>query len=247
MARDDFDRHAVTEGRNGPLDAVERSSADEIARFIDRARTEARRTAGGRLIFGLDATASRQPTWDRARDLQAAMFDEAGRIGDLEVQLVYFRGLDECRASRWLADSRTLHDLMGRISCRAGATALGRVLSHAASEAAERPIAALAFVGDAMEEEPGQLYDLAGRLALVGVTCFMFQEGRDPQVATVFGEIARLTGGAHVPFDAAAAGRLGDLLRAVAAYATGGRAALEALADRRDGEGARLLIGRMGP
>lgn len=253
MGRDDIDRRALDTRRESAPDtrresALERedtSSGDAIARFVAEAAAKARRTVGGRLIFGLDATASRQPTWDRARDLQAAMFDEAGRIGDLEVQLVYYRGGGECRSSRWLGDARTLRDLMGRIACRAGPTELGRVFAHAAAEARERPVAALAFVGDALEEAPGPLYDLAGELALLGVACFMFQEGRDQTVATAFAEIARLTGGAHVPFDTSAAGRLGDLLRAVAAYATGGRAALHALADRSEGEGARLLIGGM--
>lgn len=242
MGRDEFDQRAVGEHRDTSPD---RSNADEIARFVAEAAVRARRTAGGRLIFGLDATASRQPTWDSARDLQAAMFDEAARVGDLEVQLVYYRGGGECRASRWLGDARVLRDLMGRIRCRAGPTELGRVLTHAAAEARERPVAALAFVGDALEESPGPLYDLAGELALRGTACFMFQEGRDRAVAEAFAEIARLTGGAHVPFDAAAVDRLGDLLRAVAAYAAGGRAALRALADRAEGEGARLLIGGM--
>jgi len=247
MGRDDQDRRALdTRGGTSP-ERVGASSGDDIARFIAEAATTARRTVGGRLIFGLDATASRQPTWDRARELQAAMFDEAARIGDLEVQLVYYRGGGECRSSRWLADARTLRDLMGRIACRAGPTEIGRVLAHAASEARERPVAALVFVGDALEEAPGRLYDLAGELALLGTACFMFQEDRDPAVAEAFAEIARLTGGAHVPFDGASADRLGDLLRAVAAYAAGGRAALRALADRAEGEGARLLIGRMKP
>src|SRR5262247_1762928 len=53
----------------------------------------------GRLIFALDATMSRQPTWDTACRLQADMFREAAAIGGLDVQLVYYRGLAECRAS----------------------------------------------------------------------------------------------------------------------------------------------------
>ena len=229
-------------GEVGP----ERSDADDIARFLAETRAKARRTAGGRLIFALDATMSRQPTWERAATLQAEMFEEAARVGGLEVQLVYYRGQGECRASRWFTDAAGLARVMDRIDCRAGATAIGRVLAHAAAEARERPVAALAFVGDACEEEVGGLLELAGRVALTGVACFMFQEGRDPAVADVFAEIARLTRGAHVPFDEGSADRLGALLRAVAAYASGGREALTALAGREGGEGARLLLGRMG-
>ncbi len=225
---------------------VERSSTDAIARFLGETARKARRTAGGRLIFALDATASRRPTWDRAAKLQATMFEEAARLGGLEVQLVYYRGQGECRASRWFAEAGDLARVMDRLECRAGATAIGRVLAHVAAEARERPVAALAFVGDACEEDPAMLWDLAGRASLAGVACFMFQEGRDRGVAEVYAEIARLTHGAHVPFDEGSADRLGELLRAVAAYAGGGMKALQALAGRRDGEGARLLIGGMG-
>ena len=222
-----------------------RSSADAIARFLEETATKARRTAGGRLIFALDATMSRRPTWERAATLQVSMFEAAARVGGLEIQLVYYRGQGECRASRWFDDATALAGVMDRIDCRAGPTAIGRVLGHAAAEARERPIAALAFVGDAMEEDAATLYDQAARTALTGVTCFMFQEGHDRDVAEVYAEIARLTGGAHVPFDEGSAERLGALLRAVAAYAAGGRPALTALAAGDDGEGARLLVGRM--
>jgi hypothetical protein len=232
--------------RAGTTAPADRSSGDEIARFLAETKRKARRTAGGRLIFALDATMSRRPTWERAAVLQAAMFEEAARVGGLEVQLVFYRGHDECRASRWFAEAGELTRVMDRIDCRAGPTQIGRVLAHVAAEARERPVAALAFVGDACEEEAGDLADLAARAAMTGIACFMFQEGHDGQVASVFAEIARLTGGAHVPFDEGSADRLGDLLRAVAAYAAGGREALLRLSERQDGEGARLLLGRMG-
>jgi hypothetical protein len=70
--------------------------SDRVAAFLKT------RTATGRLIFALDATASRQPTWDQAARLQAQMFAEAAKIGGLEVQLIYYRGLNECRASHWV-------------------------------------------------------------------------------------------------------------------------------------------------
>ena len=243
MSGEDEARRAALDGRRSG--AVERSTSDEIARFLAATAKEARRTAGGRLIFALDATMSRQPTWDRAAKLQAAMFEEAGRIGGLEVQLVYYRGQGECRASRWVSEASALGRVMGRIDCRAGSTQIGRVLAHAAAEARQRPVAALAFVGDACEESETALHDLAAQTAMTGVPCFFFQEGRDESVARVYADIARLTRGAHVPFDEGAADRLGALLRAVAAYAAGGRDALTALACRGDGDGARLLLGRM--
>ena len=63
-----------------------------IDAFLREIRTPATVVPGtrGRLLFALDATASRQPTWDSACRLQANMFREAAAIGGLDVQLVYF-------------------------------------------------------------------------------------------------------------------------------------------------------------
>jgi hypothetical protein len=53
--------------------------------------------SGGRLVFALDATASRQPTWDTACELQAEMFREVAVIGGLSVQLVIASLRRKCR------------------------------------------------------------------------------------------------------------------------------------------------------
>jgi hypothetical protein len=132
---------------------------------------------------------------------------------------------------------------MTGVSCRAGHTQIGRVLRHAAKEARLRPVQALVLIGDAMEESPDDLGQRAGELGLLGVRAFMFQEGRDPAVERVFREVARLTGGAFCRFDAGAAAELRALLGAVAAYAAGGRQALEAL-ERRAGPAALRLLSR---
>jgi hypothetical protein len=194
----------------------------------------------GRLIFALDATASRQPTWDTACKLQAEMFREAGASG-LDLQLVYYRGLDECRASRWISDSVQLATTMSKIMCRSGHTQIGRILDHAAKETKLLPISALIFVGDAFEEEEDTIIPAAHKLGRLGVRAFMFQEGDDREVERVFREIARLTRGAYCRFDPGAARQLAELLRAVAAFATGGMAALAA---RKDA-GAIKLLGQL--
>jgi hypothetical protein len=66
----------------------------------------------------------------------------------------------------------------------------------------------------------------------------MFQEGSAKDVRRIYEEIARITGGAVAEFDADAAQRLADLLRAVAAFAAGG---IKALANQNS-EAARLLL-----
>jgi hypothetical protein len=220
------------------------SARSEVDAFLARARTLApplEPGTRGRLIFALDATMSRQPTWDEACRLQADMFGEAAAIGGLDVQLVYYRGLAECRASRWVSDARVLGGLMEKIDCRGGNTQIGRILAHARKETEARKVQALVFVGDAMEEAIDTLCASAGQLGLLGVPAFMFQEGGDPVAEQAFREIARLSRGAYCRFDVGAAHQLRDLLRAAAAYAAGG---IKALADlsRRQGSGAVRLL-----
>lgn len=220
-----------------------KSQPAEIAAFLAEASATVPATGAGRLIFALDATMSRQPTWDLACRLQAEMFRAAGRVGGLSVQLVYYRGNGEAKASAWAADATALARSMAAISCHGGLTQIGRVLDHAAREAARRPVAALAFVGDAVEEEIDTLAAQAGALALRGVRAFMFLEGRDPMAERGFREIARVTGGMVLPFDRNAPGEFADLLAAVAAFAAGGRRALEL----EGGSAARRLLADLRP
>jgi hypothetical protein len=187
----------------------------------------------GRVIFAIDATASRQPTWDQAAHLQAKMFETTADVGGLDVQLVYFRGWGECSASRWMSDARALRTVMTGIACKAGHTQIRKVLDHVRKEHAKRPIDAVVYVGDACEEIPADVYE-----ATCPVPVFLFQEGNAPQVAEIFATLAKLTGGAHVEFNANSSVTLADLLKAVAAFATGG---VKALASQTS-EAARLLL-----
>ncbi len=171
---------------------------------------------------------SRQPTWDMACRLQGEMFDAAGNSGGLEVQLTYFRGFAECRASKFVRDTASLKDLMSRIDCRAGNTQIGKVLTHALKEAARQKVNALVYIGDAMEEEVDALAEKAGRLGLLRVPVFVFQEGTNATAEAAFREIARLSNGAWFRFDRNAAARLAKLLSSVAIFASGGLKALEA-------------------
>ena len=131
------------------------STRGEIDAFIEKVRgLSVAQEPGrrGRLIFALDATMSRQPTWDTACRLQADMFNETASVGGLDVQLVYFRGLGECRASRFVSDPRALAGLMEKIDCRGGHTQIAKVLAHARRETEKTKVQALVYVGDAMEE-----------------------------------------------------------------------------------------------
>ena len=216
---------------------------DDIAAFVEAAKKAPApaQSGRGRLIFALDATMSRQPTWDTACRLQADMFLEAQAIGGLDVQLLYFRGLNECRASRWVSEPAALAALMEKIDCRGGHTQIRKVLAHARAETEASKVQALVYVGDAMEEGIDDLCAKAGELGLRGVPAFMFQEGHDAAAEQAYREIARLSRGAYCRFDAGAAHELRELLRAVAAYAAGGMKALDDLSARRNAGAIRLL------
>lgn len=210
----------------------------EIDAFLRKlAQTPAVHPAGerGRLIFAMDATASREPTWDQASHIQAEMFKETATLGGLDIQLVYYRGFGECRASPWVSDSAALLKRMTGVFCLAGQTQIAKVLKHAIKETKRQKVGALVFVGDCMEEDIDRLGHLAGELGLLGTPCFIFHEGKEPIARAAFQQIAKLSGGAYCAFDARSAQQLRDLLSAVAVYAAGGRKALADYSDRQGG------------
>src|ERR1700676_4101107 len=229
-------------GKAGSLPEPRPSASEHIAAFVAKARAMPPHAPGakGGLVCALDPPLSRQPTWDLSCALQADMFREAAALGSLDIRLVYYRGLSECRATGWISDSAQLAKLMGKIDCRGGNTQIGKVLSEARREAVASGVRAVVFVGDAMEEAIDGLCAKAGELGLLKVPVFMFQEGHDGIAEQAFREIARLTGGAWCRFDPGAAAQLGELLRAAAAYASGGREALLRLS-KTTGGAARLL------
>lgn len=219
------------------------ASSGEVQAFLKKlAETPAVKPAGrrGRLIFALDATASREPTWAEARRIQAGMFEVAASLGGLEIQLCSYRGLVDFAASPWLAHADDLRRRMAEVECLGGMTQIGKVLEHAIQESRRGKIDALVFVGDCMEEDADFLCRLAGNLGLLGTRAFLFQEGTDPDAERTFRRIAKLTGGAHCRFDAGSAGQLRDLLGAVAAYAAGGLKGLENFGRHRGGAALQL-------
>lgn len=217
-------------------DALPKPSSElAVAEFLRQAALAPRMETQGRLIFALDATASRQPTWDRACQLQADMFLETTKLGGLAVQLVWYRGFGEFGASDWLTQTDRLVRQMTAVYCLGGATQIARVLAHALTETRRRRINAVAFVGDCMEEDADRLCAQAGQLGLLGVPVFIFHEGHDPTAATTFRQIADLSRGAYCRFDAGSAKQLRELLSAVAVYAAGGGQALASLGQRRGG------------
>ena len=217
-----------------------RSEVDAFLRKVASTSAVKSSTQLGRLIFALDATASRGPTWDHACHVQAEMFEETAGLGGLAIQLCYYRGFNEFRATDWLTNTADLQDRMAAVLCLGGHTQISKVLQHAIKETTQKKVNALVFIGDCMEEDMDELCKLAGELGIHNVPVFLFHEGNDRAAERAFKQIARLTKGAYCPFDAGSAQQLRDLLSAVAVYAAGGHRALENFS-KAQGEKVQLL------
>jgi hypothetical protein len=225
-------------------DSVTTKNNNDVSAFLERVRgmpVPSKANGRGKLIFVMDATMSRQATWDRALSIQSEMFAETSRIGGLDVQLVYFRGFDECRASKWVSEPKALAKLMTTVECRGGNTQISRALSHIKKEASATKVNAVVYVGDAMEENIDALCQSAGEIGMLGAPIFAFQEGDDRNAARAFKEMAKLSSGAYFKLNEQSASMLGELLSAVAVYAAGGKAALENHAKSRGGNSGLLL------
>jgi hypothetical protein len=219
------------------------SNTQDIQAFISKVNNTPMITGAdkGRLIFAMDATASREHCWDMASHQHAAMFTEADKISALSVQLCYYRGFGEFKALPWMRGANEIKQALLSVNCLGGKTQIAKVLSHALSETRADKVNALVFIGDCVEENPDSLAALAGQLGILNLPLFIFQEGDNPKVGTIFSQLATLSGGAHCQFDQDSAKQLGQLLAAVAVYAAGGKSALKSNLLSQDMSVRRLL------
>jgi hypothetical protein len=228
-----------------PKPPARRSSRGDIDKFLSRSNQLSVRAEGvPRLIFAIDATASRQPTWNQACKIQGQMFLSTRHLGGLQVQLCYYRGFQELRASQWLVDEEALLRQMNAVRCEGGYTQIERLLNHALKEHRELPVQALVFIGDAIEESADALCGKAGEAGIERLPLFMFQEGADPKVEKHFRTMARVSGGAYARFDHRSASELAELLGAVARYAAQGKQGLLEYSAER-GSGVKLLLDQL--
>ncbi len=212
------------------------SSHTEISKFLEKVATlpiTNQPSDRGRLIFALDATASRAATWDMAAHIQADMFQTVAQLGGLDMQLVYYHGYQQFNHTAWITNAQPLLNIMNQAQCLAGMTQISKVLKHTLSETKQKKVQALVFIGDCIEENPEALYQFAGQLAIFNVPIFMFQEGDDLLATQVFQKIANITKGAYCHFDQGSAEQLKEILEAVASYVAGGKKALQQYSETR--------------
>ena len=183
--------------------------------------------SAGRLLFAMDATASRENSWDMACQIQADMFMSTQMMGSLEISLCYFHGYNEFKHFPWTQNAKNLRDQMLQVRCLGGQTQIKRTLDHAISICTKQNIKAVVYIGDCCEESIDHIATSAGKLGVLGVPVFIFHEGHEPSAKRAFQHIAQLTNGAYCAFDENSVAQLKDLLCAVAAYAVGGLSALK--------------------
>ena len=86
-------------------------SVAAVQQQMERQKFEARHAP--RMIFAMDATGSREPTWEMAGKLHREM---GAALGSLTLQLVFFGGT-ECKASGWVVGGQRLAELMTKVRC----------------------------------------------------------------------------------------------------------------------------------
>lgn len=218
-----------------------KSDKQSIDQFIHEVQKLPKQGSGqGRLIFALDATASREATWDQACHLQSELFMAARDLGGLAIQLCYYRGFGEFKATKFVTETGQLLNLMNGVSCLGGHTQIKKVLAHAVKETRKEAVKAVVFIGDCCEEPVDELCHRAGELGMLRTPVFMFHEGNDAHARAVFEQVSKLSGGAYAPFDRNSPQILKDLMAAVAVYASGGAKALEDFSSRSSAEVKRL-------
>jgi hypothetical protein len=216
-----------------PLVTPSGVSVAAVQQQMERQKFEARHTP--RMIFAMDATGSREPTWEMAGKLHREM---GAALGGLSLRLVFFRGA-ECKMSPWVAGGQRLAGLMTKVRCATGYTQIGRVLQHVLTESREHTIRALVYVGDCCEESAEELFTLAEQLKRQKIPIFVFHEGTDSVAEPIFRRLAQITDGIYASFDAGSAEQLRKLLAGAADYAAGRH---KSISDLRN----VLLIGRGG-
>ncbi|MDC0074244.1 VWA domain-containing protein [Alphaproteobacteria bacterium] len=218
----------------------------EVDKFISKLDlTPVKKSSNkSRLFFGLDATASREHTWDAASHIQVNMFDVVSKLGGINIQVGCYRGYKEFLVSNWASHSSELISFMTKISCRSGHTQINRILSHILKESANNKVNASIFIGDSIEENPSEILKIGGKLSLLGIPLFIFQEGNNPLATEVFVSLAKITRGAHCNFDNNSPERLEKLLEAVAIYASGGKEAIKRFS-RLNGEDLNVITKRL--
>jgi hypothetical protein len=218
------------------LDVARRLMNEALERLgqIEIGRNSAEAAAPGRLMVLLDLTGSRSSSLDQARIATTAIFDAIKCVGSVLVNLIYYRGKNECKTSGWVSDPEILNRAMLRLACRTGLTQIAKAL-RMANNTGQGPVSAVVFIGDHCEDDADELASLASSLGKKGTPIFVFHECADDDFRSVkaqrvFQGLAEFSGGLYCEFKPDSGAVLRDLLANVAAFSTGGSEGVKKLA-----------------
>ncbi len=232
---------ALAKGLGGQLAKAE-TALGEVLGIREHATAavllEARRSGVPRVLFAIDATESRKDMWAKAQVAQRSLFEIAD--GDVAVQLGYFSG-NRFYSGSWTHEAAVLAGEMERVECQQGFTQIADVLRHAWKLATEPAgLAALVYVGDHVEAGDKRLALQARWLRQIGVRGFFFQDKAGcscgfchlnlPAGEEFMRQYAAAMHGVFYPLDKDSGATLAGLLKAVAAFSTGGHQALATMA-----------------
>jgi hypothetical protein len=217
-----------------------------VARGTVAAPVERRSLAGAavapprkpRLVFAIDATASRDRAWEAAKQVTDCIFRAAP--GGIEVALAVHSGGKLARFSPFHPHVDNIRDEAAGVACVAGPT---RMLDIMEETLRRTGVKALVYIGDCFEEDMERGLAVAERLGLRGIKLVVLHDTTTGGTGSggAFRMMAARAGGLVLPFDMSSLDRLADALSAVGAYVAGGPDRLRAM--RLDSPAARLLLG----
>ena len=225
LARRDGTTPALT--TTGPqaasIDAVRRavsiSTANANTAYNDAAR--AREHLNG-ICFVIDATGSRQASWQQAQRTQAEMFDAVKTAGNLKLSIVCHRG-GSVKDLGSFASPDDAKRRMAEVSCESGNT---RIVDSLQSALGKKP-STIIMVGDCFEESFTDLQKVCTQLAAQKIRVYAFVEGNESSGQRAYKMAADMTDGIFQPFGSGL--DLSDLCVAAAVFDVGGQQAFDKL------------------
>jgi hypothetical protein len=185
---------------NSSLPEVPPSPAPELPA---RARSQ-------RLLFAVDATASRESAWNTAKRLTDTLFTA---VPDrCPISLAVHGGSRVHTFTPFTTNAASLRSKAASVQCEAGGTTLLPILRRAL---ALTDIGTIVYVGDHFEESKREAFGLAQLLAGQRTRLIVLHDGRNNATRAFFRLLAEATEGTVLPFDANAVDGLRDLLHAV--------------------------------
>lgn len=196
-----------------------------------------------RLVFALDATGSRQVTWETCAVPLTDALLTALPGHQLDVALAWYGG-GRVTFTGFTSHLGTLRDRAAGVRPKAGRTQFLEILTRCVLQT--EGVKVVCLVADTFEESPPLALKLADALKARGTRLLILHDSASQTFggAEIFAQMAERTGGAVLPFDASALPRMKDLVGAIGVLAVGGTPMLEARQETMPA--AKLLLSHLG-